>query len=87
MPWPVRSGRSCAGTSGWEGSSGRVSCRTESLRIDLFAYWCTVESGELCLKEHVDFQWAPVDELRHLRFTEADRQLLPFLEELYPTGG
>lgn len=57
-----------------------VSCRRRDLQIDLFAFWCTVEGGDLSLKEHAAFRWVPVSELRQYLFTDADAQLLPFLE-------
>jgi 8-oxo-dGTP diphosphatase len=52
------------------------------LGIDLFAFWCSIEEGELSLREHVDCCWALPRELRLYRFTEADIQLISPLENL-----
>lgn len=50
--------------------------------IDLYAYWCRIRSGQLCLREHVSYRWARVKELREFNFTSADRHLLDCLERL-----
>ena len=50
--------------------------------IDLFAYWCTIEKGSLCLKEHVAYSWVSLEELNNFDFTAADKQLVRYLQEL-----
>lgn len=59
-----------------------ISHETEDFSIDLHAYWCTVLSGTLCLKEHIACKWARVPELKNLNLTVADRLLIPFLEQI-----
>ena len=51
-------------------------------RIDLYAFWCSIKRGSLCLREHVAYTWARPWELRDYLFTAADRKLLLFLEQL-----
>ena len=48
--------------------------------IDLYAYWCSIEQGELELREHEACYWARVDELQCFQFTQADRQVVGCLE-------
>ena len=50
--------------------------------IDLFAYWCTIREGNMCLREHVAYRWASLGELARYHFTAADRQLIRHLQEL-----
>jgi 8-oxo-dGTP diphosphatase len=50
--------------------------------IDLHAFWCSVTQGSLCLKEHVAYHWARIEELKHFQFTTADQQLICHLEQL-----
>lgn len=50
--------------------------------IDLFAYWCTIRNGCLCLREHVAYHWAYLAELDNFHFTTADKQLVRYLQEL-----
>jgi 8-oxo-dGTP diphosphatase len=50
--------------------------------IDLYAFWCTIQGGSLCLREHVAYYWAHTSELQHFGFTRADDQLVLFLEQL-----
>jgi 8-oxo-dGTP diphosphatase len=59
-----------------------ISHREKDFSIHLHAFWCGVVGGELCLKEHIAFQWAGVPDLKMITFTRADRLLIPFLEEL-----
>lgn len=49
--------------------------------IEMYAFWCTVSSGELCLREHVAYHWASPEELRRFSFTAADRELVSLLEK------
>lgn len=50
--------------------------------IDLYAFWCRICTGQLCLREHVAYHWASPAELRRFSFTAADRELVPLLEKL-----
>ncbi|MCK8604313.1 (deoxy)nucleoside triphosphate pyrophosphohydrolase [Desulfoferrobacter suflitae] len=50
--------------------------------IDLFAYWCTVTRGKLCLREHVAYRWASLEDLHKFDFTTADRQLIEHLQRI-----
>ncbi len=59
-----------------------LQCRLLDLNIDLYAFWCTIIRGELCLREHVAFHWAKASELRQFRFTDVDRQLVLMIAEL-----
>ena len=38
--------------------------------------------GEIRLTEHIAFKWASLNELKALPLTEADRLLIPYLENL-----
>ncbi len=59
-----------------------VSYMDDDFSIDLYAYWCSIAGGTMCLREHVSFRWANVHELERIRLTEADRLLIPFLQGL-----
>lgn len=48
--------------------------------IELYAFWCRIQSGSLCLREHVDSYWAFPTELHRFELTDADKQLVPLLE-------
>jgi 8-oxo-dGTP diphosphatase len=50
--------------------------------IDLHTYWCAVYGGKIRLTEHTAFKWASLSELKTLPLTEADRLLIPYLENL-----
>ena len=54
----------------------------EEFSLDLFAFWCTIEGGTLCLREHVAYYWAHPCELGRFEFTLADRRLVTSLEKL-----
>jgi 8-oxo-dGTP diphosphatase len=60
----------------------RIEYRQPDLNIDLYAFWCTVKGGMLCLKEHVKYCWASPGELRNFGFTKADFQLVLSIEKL-----
>jgi 8-oxo-dGTP diphosphatase len=70
----------------WEVQVGklfqRIQCRLLDLNIDLYAFWCAMVRGRLCLKEHVAYHWAKVSELHRFGFTEVDRQLVLMIQEL-----
>lgn len=70
----------------WDISVGHLFRRLRhsypDFNIELYAYWCAIKEGRLCLKEHVAYRWACLDELRRFNFTTADRQLLDHLETL-----
>lgn len=59
-----------------------ISHAEKNFAIDLHAYWCAIARGKLCLREHVAYLWARVEELKNLDLTRADRLLVPFLENL-----
>ena len=70
----------------WDVEVGRlfrhVAHHQPELRIDLYAFWCSIKHGSLCLREHVAYTWARPFELRDYAFTSADRKLLLSLEQL-----
>lgn len=49
------------------------------LNLDLYAFWCSIEGGTLCLKEHVAFEWVLPQKLHRFKLTGADQQLIPLL--------
>lgn len=55
----------------------------EGLSLDLFAFWCTIEGGSLCLREHVAYHWAKLCELNRFNFTLADERLVASLQKLF----
>ena len=46
--------------------------------VRLIPFLCEIESGEICLKEHLAFKWLPPHELRDLDWAEAD---VPVVEQ------
>lgn len=60
----------------------RIQCRHVDLGIDLYAFWCSILGGRLCLREHVAYHWAEAGELQRFGFTEVDHQLVLMLQEL-----
>lgn len=52
--------------------------------IELYAFWCTVCAGELCLREHIAYHWASPEELGSFSFTAADRELVSLLKKSPP---
>ena len=60
----------------------RIRCRLPDLSIDLYAFWCEILGGTLCLREHVAYQWTSVRELIQFGFTEVDHQLVLMLQAL-----
>jgi len=60
----------------------RIQCNHVDLAIDLYAFWCSILGGKLCLREHVAYHWAEARELRRFGFTEVDHQLVLMLQEL-----
>ncbi len=59
-----------------------ISHRDEHFSIDLYAFWCRVIGGELCLREHVAYRWVLPVELNAYPLTQADRELTTFLISL-----
>ncbi len=59
-----------------------VQFNLEEFSLDLFAFWCTIEGGTLCLREHVAYHWARPSELSRFEFTLADQRLVTSLEKL-----
>ncbi|MDY0041957.1 MAG: (deoxy)nucleoside triphosphate pyrophosphohydrolase [Desulforhabdus sp.] len=70
----------------WEISVGDLFCRLRhsypDFSIELYAYWCAIKEGRLCLNEHIAYRWVCPAELRRFDFTTADRQLVHHLEAL-----
>jgi 8-oxo-dGTP diphosphatase len=68
----------------WDVSVGplfrKVRSRFDDFSIDLYAFWCEITGGELCLREHADCHWALPSELKRYRFTPADLELTHILE-------
>lgn len=59
----------------------RIRHEGPNLCIDLYAFWCAVRGGALCLKEHAACTWAYPWELKTFSLTLPDLQLLRFIEE------
>lgn len=59
-----------------------VHFRLQELSVDLYAYWCIVKGGNLCLREHVAYYWAYPNELPRFDFTVADQRLIHSLGKL-----
>ncbi|MBP5134308.1 MAG: 8-oxo-dGTP diphosphatase MutT [Paludibacteraceae bacterium] len=53
-----------------------------SFHLTMHCYLCTVESGQLTLKEHEAAKWLSCDELHSLDWLPADRLLLAQLHEI-----
>jgi len=50
--------------------------------VELYAFWCFIAGGDLCLREHVDHYWALPGELDRFPFTPPDREIISLLKEL-----
>lgn len=48
--------------------------------LELYAFWCSIAEGELCLREHVDHYWALPGELARFPFTRLDREIIALLQ-------
>lgn len=60
----------------------KVRYEGDNLRLDLHAFWCTIQGGAFRLREHAAYCWASPGQLKEFHFTEADRELLPLIEGL-----
>jgi 8-oxo-dGTP diphosphatase len=60
-----------------------VKHRQASLHLDLFAYWCAIIDGKVCLKEHLDSCWALICELERFIFTGPDELVVSSLQKLH----
>jgi len=71
---------------GWEVRVGdlfhQLRHRYTDFSIELYAYWCTIIQGDLCLREHVRFHWASIAELSQFDFTSADLEVVRCLARL-----
>ena len=47
--------------------------------ITLVAYLCKADNDDFKLYEHLDARWLTLEEMKNLRWTEADRKLLELL--------
>jgi len=65
----------------------RVRHRSEGFSIELYAFWCEILGGEMCLKEHIAFEWVRPDEMSSFAFTHADRELARLLALLPSVSG
>jgi 8-oxo-dGTP diphosphatase len=61
---------------------GEVTHEYPDFTIHLSAYLCVPGPGAPTLLEHLDSRWLRPDELDGLNWTEADRELLPFIKAL-----
>ncbi len=50
--------------------------------LTMHCYWCSVESGELTLKEHEAAKWLEKEQLDSVDWLPADRLLLEKIKEL-----
>lgn len=70
----------------WEVAVGDLFCRSRhsytDFSIELYAYWCGIVRGTLCLREHIGFRWASIAELSRFHFTSADLEVVRNLERL-----
>lgn len=60
---------------------GEVTHHYPDFTIRLTAYLCKPGDGEPSLLEHLDSRWLKPEELSELNWTEADRELLPFIQK------
>ncbi|SHF77849.1 8-oxo-dGTP diphosphatase [Mariniphaga anaerophila] len=44
--------------------------------IELIPFICHIKSGEIQLKEHVDFKWLSLSEIKKINLSAADKKLL-----------
>ena len=51
--------------------------------IELIPFICSIEQGEVFLKEHKAFQWVPMDKLDHIDWLEADVEVVRLLKSYY----
>lgn len=49
--------------------------------LELYAFWCAIAEGDLCLREHVDHYWALPRDLDHFPFTRPDREIVFLLQK------
>ncbi len=54
--------------------------RYPHMEVVLHVFWCSIVAGTIRLKEHSAGSWVRLAQLRELRLSPADRQLLPLLE-------
>lgn len=59
-----------------------VHTRLQEFSVDLYAFWCIVKGGSLCLREHVAYHWVYPNELTRFDFTVADQRLVHSLGKL-----
>lgn len=50
--------------------------------LTMHCYWCSVESGQLTLKEHEAARWLAKDELESVRWLPADLQILDRIRDI-----
>lgn len=50
--------------------------------LAMHCYWCSVESGQLTLKEHEAARWLAKDELESVRWLPADLQILEKIRDI-----
>lgn len=50
--------------------------------LTMHCYWCSVESGQLTLKEHEAARWLAKDELESVRWLPADLQILEKIRDI-----
>lgn len=50
--------------------------------LTMHCYWCSVESGQLTLKEHEAARWLTKDELESVRWLPADLQILDRIRDI-----
>ncbi|MCU0574179.1 MAG: (deoxy)nucleoside triphosphate pyrophosphohydrolase [Syntrophobacteraceae bacterium] len=60
----------------------RVQDPGESEGVELYAFWCSIAEGDLCLREHIDHYWALPEELHQFPFTQPDREIISLLQKL-----
>lgn len=49
-------------------------------KIALLPVICEIRSGNLCLKEHLDYRWLAIEEVKNVNVLEADRLIVQQLE-------
>lgn len=52
-----------------------------SFHLSMDCYWCSIIEGNLILKEALDARWLSVDDLCSVSWLEADKTIVPKIEE------
>ncbi len=53
-----------------------------AFHLSMDCFWCSIEDGEIMLKEALDAKWIPVDALPDLDWLPADRELIEKIRDI-----